>query len=313
MKVVVALGGNALIRPGQQGTSQEQLDTARQTMDKIVTMIEHGWDVVLTHGNGPQVGSILLQQEVAKDVVTPMPLDVCVAQSQGQIGYILQQALHNALREKNMEKPVATVVTQVLVDDGDPAFHHPTKPVGPVYRHDEALLRLREGYILTQQKGGWRIVVPSPDPQGIVEGSAIRQLIDSGVMVIAVGGGGIPVAEDGRCGTGPCLGGREAVIDKDLASEKLASAIGAEVLLVLTDVEAVYLNYGSEQERKLEQVSLAEMENHYREGHFPPGSMGPKVLAAIRFLQNGGQRAIISSIHHAWEALEGKTGTQITR
>lgn len=312
MKVVVALGGNALIRPGQQGTSQEQLATARQTMRAIVTMIEQGWDVVLTHGNGPQVGSLLLQQEVAKDVVTPMPLDVCVAQSQGQIGYILQQALDNALREKQMERPVATVVTRVLVDDQDPAFDHPTKPVGPVYRHDEALLRLKEGYILTQQKGGWRIVVPSPEPQEIVEGPAIRQLIDSGVIVVAVGGGGIPVVEEGG-GTAPCLAGRKAVIDKDLASEKLASAIGAEVLLILTDVDAVCLHYGSEQERKLGQVSLAEMEGYYREGHFPPGSMGPKVLAAIRFLQNGGQKAVISSIHHAGEALEGQAGTQITK
>jgi carbamate kinase len=311
MKVVVALGGNALIKPDQAGTVQEQMHTAQHTMLEIVHMIQHGWDVVLTHGNGPQVGSILLQQDMTKDVITPMPLDVCVAQTQGQIGYILQQSLNNALQKAGIDRRVATIITQVLVSDDDPAFVHPTKPVGPVYQHDEALHRLQEGYILTKQKGGWRIVVPSPDPLRIVEDRVIKKLIEDGDIVIAVGGGGIPVMD--ATGERQSLSGREAVIDKDLASEKLASAIEANVLLLLTDVDAVYTNYGSENEEKLGEVTLQRMEKYYQEGHFPPGSMGPKVLAAIRFLQNGGSRAIISSITHAWDALKGVRGTQITK
>ena len=311
MKAVVALGGNALSKPDQEGTSQEQIITVSQTMQEIVQMIEHGWGIVLTHGNGPQVGSILLQQEAAKDIVAPMPLDICVSQSQGQIGYILQQSLRNALRQKNINRQVSTVITQVTVKADDPAFKQPTKPVGPVYCNDEALHRLQEGYIITQQKGGWRIVVPSPDPIGIIEDRAIKQLTESGDIVIAVGGGGIPVVEDIE--EKQSLTGCEAVIDKDLASEKLASSIGADVLLILTDVEAAYLNYKSDDEKKLSNVPLKKMEDYFLDGHFPPGSMGPKVLAAIRFLQNGGSRAIISSIGQAWDALEGHAGTQITK
>jgi len=308
MKVVVALGGNALIKRDQKGTSEEQFETTMHSVSDIVKMIENGWEVVITHGNGPQVGSILLQQDVAKSVAPPMPLDVCVAQSQGQIGYMIQQCLLASLSHRGVEKEVAAMITQVLVDENDPAFENPTKPVGPVYRYDEALLRLKEGYIMSRQKGGWRIVVPSPDPISIIESEAIKKLIDSGIIVIAVGGGGIPVV-NGKKG----MEGREAVIDKDLASERLASEIGADVLLILTDVDAVYLNYGSENQKKLEKVGLEEIEDYYRQGQFPPGSMGPKILAAIRFLENGGKKAIISSIEHAWDALEGKAGTQIVK
>jgi len=309
MKVVIALGGNALIKRGQKGTSEEQFETTMKSVQDIVRMINEGWDVVITHGNGPQVGSILLQQDVAKGAVPPMPLDVCVAQSQGQIGYMIQQCMLNSLASSNTKKSVASVITQVLVDENDPAFENPTKPVGPVYRYDEALLRLKEGYILTQQRGGWRIVVPSPDPISIVEAEAIKKLIDSGVIVIAAGGGGIPVVRSEK----GSIEGRKAVIDKDLASERLATEIGADVLLILTDVDAVYINYGSENQKKLGKVSLEEVEEYYRQGQFPPGSMGPKILAAIRFLENGGKKAIISSIEHAWDALEGKAGTQITK
>ena len=309
MKVVIALGGNALIKRGQKGTSEEQFETTMKSVRDIVRMINEGWDVVITHGNGPQVGSILLQQDVAKGAVPPMPLDVCVAQSQGQIGYMIQQCMLNSLASSNTKKSVASVITQVLVDENDPAFENPTKPVGPVYRYDEALLRLKEGYILTQQRGGWRIVVPSPDPISIVEAEAIKKLIDSGVIVIAAGGGGIPVVRSEK----GSIEGRKAVIDKDLASERLATEIGADVLLILTDVDAVYINYGSENQKKLGKVSLKEVEEYYRQGQFPPGSMGPKILAAIRFLENGGKKAIISSIEHAWDALEGKAGTQITK
>ncbi|MFO8133440.1 MAG: carbamate kinase [Thermoplasmatota archaeon] len=308
MKLVVALGGNALVKPGQEGTSEQQFETTRQTVEAIVRMIEHGHEVVLTHGNGPQVGSLLLQQEIAKEVTPPMPLDVCGAMSQGQVGYMMAQCMTMALRARQLDKHVATVVTQVLVDEDDPAFDHPTKPVGPVYRHDDALRRIKEGYRMTQQKGGWRIVVPSPDPRSILESEVIEQLIDTGHVVIAVGGGGIPVVErdDG-------LQGVEAVIDKDLAAEELASEIEADALLILTDVDAVYLNYGEDDQQKLEEAALEEIEQHYHDGQFPPGSMGPKVLAAIRFLKNGGKTAIIASIDNAWDALQGTAGTRIVR
>lgn len=308
MKLVVALGGNALVKPGQEGTSQQQFETTRQTVEAIVSMIAQGHEVVLTHGNGPQVGSILLQQEVAKEVTPPMPLDVCGAMSQGQVGYMVEQCMIAALHARQLDKQVATVVTQVLVDEDDPAFKHPTKPVGPVYRHDDALRRLREGYRMTQQKGGWRIVVPSPDPRSILESEVVKQLIDAGHVVIAVGGGGIPVVErDGG------LRGVEAVIDKDLAAEELASEIEADALLILTDVEAVYINYGEDDQRMLREVTLEEIEQHYHDGQFPPGSMGPKVLAAIRFLKNGGSAAIVASIDNAWDALQGNAGTRIVR
>ncbi len=308
MKLVVALGGNALVKPGQEGTSEQQFETTRQTVEAIVRMIEHGHEVVLTHGNGPQVGSILLQQEVAKEVTPAMPLDVCGAMSQGQVGYMIAQCMTAALHDRQLDKQVATIVTQVLVDGDDPAFEHPTKPVGPVYRHDDALRRLREGYRMTQQKGGWRIVVPSPDPRSIIESEVIEQLIDTGHVVVAVGGGGIPVVEQENG-----LHGVEAVIDKDLAAEELASEIEADVLLILTDVDAVYLNYGEDQEQKLEAATLDEMEQHYHDGQFPPGSMGPKVLAAIRFLKNGGSAAIVASIDNAWDALQGQAGTRVVR
>ncbi|KAA0002142.1 MAG: carbamate kinase [Thermoplasmata archaeon] len=306
MKAVVALGGNALVKPGQKGTSKEQFSTTMETVKSIVKMIQHGWDIVITHGNGPQVGSILLQQEVAKSVAPPMPLDVCVAQSQGQIGYMIQQCMLSVLKKKSIKKDVVSIVTQVLVDKDDPAFTNPTKPVGPIYKYDEALLRLKEGYRMSKQKGGWRIVVPSPDPLSIIESPTIKRLIEEGIIVIAVGGGGIPVIEEnGR------LKGKEAVIDKDLASERLATEIDAHVLLILTDVDAVYLNYGSKNQKKLKKVSLEKIKEYYHEGQFPPGSMGPKILAAIRFLKSGGKKTIICSIEDAWDALQEKAGTLI--
>ncbi len=308
MKLVVALGGNALVKPGQEGTSEQQFETTRQSVEAIVRMIEHGHEVVLTHGNGPQVGSLLLQQEISKEVTPPMPLDVCGAMSQGQVGYMIAQCMTAALHDRQLDKQVATVVTQVLVDEDDPAFEHPTKPVGPVYRHDDALRRIKEGYRMTQQKGGWRIVVPSPDPRSILESPVIKQLIEAGHIVVAVGGGGIPVVESGGG-----LRGVEAVIDKDLAAEELASEIEADGLLILTDVEAVYVNYGEDDQRMLGEVTLDEIEQQYHDGQFPPGSMGPKVLAAIRFLQNGGKTAIIASIDNAWQALQGNAGTRVVR
>jgi len=308
-RAVIALGGNALIKPGQKGTIYEQFANTRETVKSIVKIIKDGWDVVLTHGNGPQVGAILLQNQAGRDLVPPMPLGICVAESQGLIGYMIQQCLSNALRKEGIKKDVVTIITQVLVDDNDPAFENPTKPIGPYFDEKQALKLLKDGYQMTKQKNGWRIVVPSPDPKAIVEADVIKNLLDSGVIVIAAGGGGMPVVE--RKGWG--LDGREAVVDKDLSAERLAEDIGANVLLILTDVPYVYLNYGSEGQRALKEVKLEEMRKYYEDGHFPAGSMGPKVLAAIRFLENGGERAIIADIDHAWEALKGETGTHITR
>ena len=308
-RAVIALGGNALIKPGQKGTIYEQFANTRETVKSIVKIIKDGWDVVLTHGNGPQVGAILLQNQAGRDLVPPMPLGICVAESQGLIGYMIQQCLSNALRKEGIKKDVVTIITQVLVDDNDPAFENPTKPIGPYFDEKQALKLLKDGYQMTKQKNGWRIVVPSPDPKAIVEADVIKNLLDSGVIVIAAGGGGMPVVE--RKGWG--LDGREAVVDKDLSAERLAEDIGANVLLILTDVPYVYLNYGSEKQRALKEVKLEEMRKYYEDGHFPAGSMGPKILAAIRFLENGGERAIIADIDHAWEALKGETGTHITR
>ncbi|HDD57388.1 MAG TPA: carbamate kinase [Thermoplasmatales archaeon] len=308
-RAVIALGGNALIKPGQKGTIYEQFANTRETVKSIVKIIKDGWDVVLTHGNGPQVGAILLQNQAGRDLVPPMPLGICVAESQGLIGYMIQQCLSNALRKEGINKDVVTIVTQVLVDDKDPAFENPTKPIGPYFNEDQALKLLKDGYQMTKQKNGWRIVVPSPDPKAIIEANIIKTLLDDGIIVIAAGGGGMPVVE--RKGWG--LDGREAVVDKDLSAERLAEAIGADVLLILTDVPYVYLNYGSEDQEPLRQVNLEEIKKFYEDGHFPAGSMGPKILAAIRFLENGGERAIIADIDHAWEALKGETGTHITK
>jgi len=308
-RAVIALGGNALIKPGQKGTIYEQFANTRETVKSIVKIIKDDWDVVLTHGNGPQVGAILLQNQAGRDLVPPMPLGICVAESQGLIGYMIQQCLLNALRKEGINKDVVTIVTQVLVDDKDPAFENPTKPIGPYFNEDQALKLLKDGYQMTKQKNGWRIVVPSPDPKAIIEANIIKTLLDDGIIVIAAGGGGMPVVE--RKGWG--LDGREAVVDKDLSAERLAEAIGADVLLILTDVPYVYLNYGSEDQEPLRQVNLEEIKKFYEDGHFPAGSMGPKILAAIRFLENGGERAIIADIDHAWEALKGETGTHITK
>ena len=308
-RVVVALGGNALIKPGQKGTIYEQFANTRATVASIVRMIQNKWEVVLTHGNGPQVGAILLQNEAGRKLVPPMPLGICVAESQGLIGYMIQQCLSNALRKAGLKKYVVTVITQVLVDKNDPAFTNPTKPIGPYYSDSQAFKLLKDGYQMIKQKQGWRIVVPSPDPKSVVEADVIRKLVENDVVVIAAGGGGLPVIE--REGWG--LDGREAVVDKDLAAERLAEAVNADTLLILTDVPCVYLYYGTRDQKPLTNVSVDEIRKYYEDGHFPPGSMGPKVLAAIRFLEASGKRVIIADIDHGWEALNEKIGTVITR
>lgn len=299
---VVALGGNALIKQGQTGTIYEQFATARETCASIAQMIKDGWEIILTHGNGPQVGALLLQQEMAKALTPAMPLGICVAQSQGQIGYMIQQCMANALKKMNISKNVVTLVSQVIVKEDDPAFDNPSKPVGPVYENQDAIIHLKHGYPMIKQKNGWRIIVPSPKPVSIVEAPIVKKLLEEGNIVIAAGGGGMPVVrEDGR------IDGREAVVDKDLASERLATEIGADLLLILTDVQYVYLEKGN----IIQHATLEEMERYYQMGFFPPGSMGPKILASIQFLKNRGKRVAIASINKAWQAAKGTTGTQI--
>jgi len=310
--VVIALGGNAILQPGQKGTIEEQMANVRTTCEQLAQMVTSGkYKIVVTHGNGPQVGNILLQNEAGKSVAAPMPLDVCGAESQGLIGYMIQQILHNLLAEKGRgDIPIATLVTQVVVDKVDSAFQNPTKPVGPFYKEEEARRLEREkGYHVKEDAGrGWRRVVPSPDPIEIFEKAAIRQLVDARSIVVASGGGGIPVVRENGG-----LVGVEAVIDKDLAGERLAVDVGARIFLILTDVEQVKLHYKTPQEVALSHLSVAEAKRYHAEGHFAKGSMEPKVRAAIRFLEAGGEKAIITSLHRATDALEGKAGTTITK
>ncbi|MCD6348404.1 MAG: carbamate kinase [Candidatus Korarchaeota archaeon] len=304
--IAIALGGNALLQYGQKGTFEEQLANARKTSKQLVELIRRGYKLVVTHGNGPQVGAILLQQEAGASQVPSMPLHACGAMSQGLIGYMIQQSLINELRAAGIDMPVATVVTQVLVDRRDQAFQNPTKFIGPWYPEDVAKQKQEQGWVMKYDVGkGWRRVVPSPDPIGQVEIEAIRRMVDAGVLVIASGGGGIPVVDERE------LEGVDAVIDKDLAGERLATSLGAEIYMILTDVEKVAINFKKPNQRFLDVMTLEEARRYYEEGHFPPGNMGPKVKAAMRFAERTGNIAIITSLDKVVEALEGKTGTRI--
>ena len=306
-KAIVALGGNALVKEGQDGNIYDQFDNTREVSASIVKMIQDDWNVVVTHGNGPQVGAILLQNNTARNVTPPMPLGICVAESQGMIGYMIQQCLANTLKKAGLKRLVVALITQTLVDENDPALTNPTKPIGPHYSKNDAEKLRNDGYKITEQTKGWRIVVPSPDPKAIVEGDVIKKMLDDDIIIIASGGGGMPVFE--REGWG--LNGIEAVIDKDLASERLAEAIDAELFMILTNVEKVYINYNTPHQKPLDNITLKDLKKYYNDGHFPPGSMGPKVLAAIRFLEFGGKKVIISHVEKGWSALLGKTGTHI--
>lgn len=308
-RVVVALGGNALLRRGQEDTYENAYRSARGAAEKIADIAAAGWEVVLTHGNGPQVGRILLQQEAARGWVHPMPLDVCGAESQGQIGYLLQVTIGDVFYERGMERPVATVLTLTRVRLDDPAFKDPTKPIGPFYEEDEAnKLAEERGYAMRPDAhGGWRRVVPSPSPYSIVEAPVIRQLVADGVIVIASGGGGVPVVEDG-----PRLVGVEGVVDKDLAAAILASDVEASVLLILTDVKMVQKGFGTDDAEPLERLTVVEATQLLEAGEFGSGSMGPKVQAAIGFVEHGGRRAVIGDLDDAVAALSGRAGTTIT-
>ncbi|RJQ08623.1 MAG: carbamate kinase [Bacillota bacterium] len=308
--IVLALGGNAILQPGQKGTAAEQRQNIAETAEAIVELIKMGHRVIVTHGNGPQVGNILLQNEAGADQVPAMPLDVCGAESQGQLGYMVGQALRNELRANGLPTSVAAVVTQTVVAAGDPAFASPTKPVGPFYPVDRGTtLGAERGWVMKEVRPGQvRRLVPSPDPVRIVERDEIRTLIAGGTIVIASGGGGIPVVEhpDGT------LRGVEAVIDKDLAGQRLAADVGASVFIILTDIDRVTLAYGTPEQVPLERMTLSEARDYLEQGHFPPGSMGPKVLAVIRFLEAGGKRAVIAAMKDAARALAGNAGTTVT-
>ncbi|MCX6775954.1 MAG: carbamate kinase [Candidatus Micrarchaeota archaeon] len=307
--LVIALGGNMLLRKGESGTFDAQLENAKRTAKRIADLIGRGYRVIITHGNGPQVGSILIQQEKGRDEVPAMPLDVCVAESQGEIGYMLQRALRAELIKRGINRPVATIVTQVRVDENDQAFKNPTKPIGPFYSKQEAgKLSRQTGSLFKEDAGrGYRRVVPSPKPKEIVEKDAIRRMIKGGVIVIASGGGGIPVVKRRNM-----FWGVEAVIDKDLAAAVLAEDVKADMLIILTDIKAVFLNYrkGRGCEMELRKTTPEDAARYLKEGHFAPGSMGPKVQAAIDFALKGG-KTIITSPKYLEDAMKGDAGTLI--
>lgn len=308
--VVVAFGGNAISRPGEKGTFAEQLAHVKKTCRQLAQLIREGFKVVITHGNGPQVGSILLQNEAAAPGIPPMPLDVCVAESQGMVGYMIQQSLSEELHRAGQNTPVVSLITQVLVDPDDPAFGKPTKPVGPFYSGEEAeKLHMERGWQITQDGSrGFRRVVPSPWPAAIVEGGVIKELIDRGVIVIATGGGGIPVV---RTKNGE-IKGVEGVIDKDLAAQRLAADIGAEYLVMLTDIDRVAVNYKKPGQRFLDHIDLAEGRRLHREGHFAAGSMGPKVESALKHIEAGGELAAIGALENTYLVATGCSGTRVT-
>jgi len=305
---VVALGGNAIIPSGGTGTIDEQRDVTMRSMEHVADLIESGRKVIVTHGNGPIVGNILERNEAAKDRIPPMPLDICGADSQGGIGYMIQQILGNVLRRRNIGNTVVSVVSQVIVSEEDDAFQDPTKPIGPYYSAEESAgLEKTKSWKMREIEGkGFRRVVPSPTPLEIVEAGVISSLLEQGAVVIAVGGGGIPVIRKGGD-----LKGVEAVIDKDRAASALASGIGAERLIILTDVEQVYVDFGKPEQKPLGRVGADRVRKLYEAYEFPAGSMGPKIRAALDFVDGGGRTAIITHALRLRDAVDGNAGTHI--
>jgi carbamate kinase len=307
---LVAMGGHAFMQKGESGTIQEHERNADRITELLLTLIERGYNLVVTHGNGPQVGNLLLQHEQARDEVPAMPLDVLVAMTEGSLGYILQQSMLNQLRRRDIPKYVVTVVTQVIVDANDPAFKNFNKPIGPFLSKEEAERRRDEwGWQIRQDAAGrgWRRLVPSPKPQKVIQRHMIRDTANAGHIVIAGGGGGVPITvKDDRD-----YEGVEAVVDKDLTSSVLACDVGAELLIVLTAEPQVYTNFNTPEQRALSAVTLDEIRKLHAEGHFPPGSMGPKVEAAIHFLEQGGRRTLITDPESLPRAMEGSAGTHI--
>ena len=308
--ILIALGGNAFQTKGEPGTTENYWKNAYRAANTIVRIVKEGYKVAITHGNGPQVGTILEWMERSKDRIPPLAMDIAGAMTQGWLGYLLMQAIDNTLVKEGIRdsvKGAVAIVNQVLVSKDDPAWQNPTKYVGSYYTKEEAeRLAKEKGWVIKPDpRGGYRRVVPSPDPKENIEVGAIKKLIEEGWIVIASGGGGIPVIrnEDGT------LQGVEAVIDKDLAGEVLATALGVGTFVILTDVDGAYINYGKPNQKKLDVVTVSELEKYYKEGHFKPGSMGPKVLAAIRFIKHGGKKAMIGHLQKGYEVIKGESGT----
>ena len=306
---VIALGGNAITRSDVPDTIANQFRHARESLDSILELARDGWRLALTHGNGPQVGNAILRVELSRGKAPELPLGICVADTEGGMGYMISQSLQNALMQGGVDRPTATIVTQVLVDENDPAIAKPTKYIGQFYSMAEAHeLAERNNWSVKEDPGrGWRRVVPSPSPVGIVESGIISRLVAEGVIVICCGGGGIPVyrLRDGR------LEGFDAVIDKDRASAVLAHEIGADLLIILTDVEHVALDFATDQPRPINRMTADEARGYLDEGQFPKGSMGPKIEAAVEFIRRGGRQVIITSISRAHDAVHGHGGTQV--
>ena len=308
-RILVAIGGNATHPENIKGTSREQRDIAATTANALLPLALGDNELVVTHGNGPVVGKILMRQALTRGSIAPMPLDICVAHSQGGIAYLLVQAMENALREAGSPRHVACLLTQVEVDPDDEAFKDPTKPIGTFYSEQEAAAIGQDmGWTMKEDSGrGWRHVVPSPDPRHICDISLVQMLTRGGTVVVAAGGGGIPVVR----GPKGVRHGVRAVIDKDLTSALMANVLGIRLMLILTAVPKVSINFGKPDQKDLDIVTAGELRAYQERGHFPPGSMGPKVEAAIRFLEGGGERIIISHLETVEEALQGKTGTHV--
>ena len=308
--ILVSLGGNAILKHTDNGTAEEQFSNTAKTSQILVNMLKKDYHIVLTHGNGPQVGDILMAYDISKDTLPPMPLDVCVAQTQGMIGFMLQLSLKNILIKENMQKSIVTILTQTIINKDDPQLNYPSKPIGPFYNASEAdKLRENHDWVIVEDSGrGYRRVVPSPLPVGFVEESSIKTLYNENKLVIACGGGGIPIIKNEN----GVYEGVEAVVDKDHTSALLASKLGVEVLLILTDVEKVSINYGKPEQKNLDHLTVQKAEEYLSKGHFPAGTMGPKIESTIDFIKNGGKKAIITSIENSIKALEGKAGTTIS-
>jgi carbamate kinase len=309
--IVVAIGGNSLIRDDKHMTVPDQYAAVVETARHIADLVERGFRVVITHGNGPQVGFILLRSEHSRGILHEVPLDSIGADTQGAIGYQIQQAMHNEFRKRNLKKSAATIVTQTLVDRDDPAFLKPSKPIGRFYHREEAEDRMRvEKWVMIEDAGrGWRRVVPSPKPRKIIEADVIKHLVANEYLVIAAGGGGIPVVRDEQGN----LQGTAAVIDKDLASAVLARGIGADLLVISTAVKKVCLNFGTPDEKEIDHMTVAQAGQYISEGHFKPGSMLPKVQACIQFIESGGDEALITRPEALSDALAGRSGTRVTK
>lgn len=310
-RIVVALGGNAILQRGQEGTFEQQLASVRRTVNSLVDLVEEGYELVITHGNGPQVGNLLNQNEWASHVTPSMPLDVLGAQTQGMIGYMLQQSFSNELIKRGISRPVVTLLTRLEVGRDDPAFQNPTKFVGPFISEERAqqLMAENKGIFKPDVDRGWRRVVPSPQPLRIVEANTIQHLVDNGTIVIVSGGGGIPVVVNPEKDNRHI--GIEAVIDKDLAANLLAQTIHATRLVILTDVTHVKLSYRTPEEKPVHEIDCLTLQQYLEAGHFPAGSMGPKVQAATTFVKETGGTALITSLHRVREAIAGYVGTRI--